>query len=118
MPTDLKLLHSLKENADPDAKVLLQLAQHGADLAKPHEPDFALIIPSEADAQLAAGRLSGLGFSVDVYPCDEAEDGFWVVAKKTMVLELAVLQKLSVQLQQLAEEYGGDYDGWGAEVVE
>ncbi len=42
MPTPPELLIALQGNADPDAMVLLQMAKVGADLRKPHEPDFAL----------------------------------------------------------------------------
>lgn len=118
MPTQKQLLARLKKSADPDAKVLVQLAKHGSDLAKVHEPDFALIIPSKKGALQAAATLKKRGFSVRVDRDESPDKGFWVVATREMTLELSILQKLSIEMQELAEEYDGDYDGWGAEIVE
>lgn len=62
MPTDKKLLATLKKSTDPDANVLMQLAKHGSDLAKAHSPDFALVIPSKQGALQAAATLKKRGF--------------------------------------------------------
>jgi len=35
-----------------------------------------------------------------------------------MVLDLQVLNQLSVQFEALAEKYESSYYGWGAEIVE
>jgi regulator of RNase E activity RraB len=118
MPTDKKLLAMLKKSADPDAKVLVQLAKHGSDLGKVHAPDFALVIPSEKSALQAAATLKKRGFSVRVDRDESPDNGFWVIATRKMMLELSALQQLAIEMQALAEEHDGDYDGWGAEIVE
>jgi len=63
MPTPPELLIALQGNADPDAMVLLQMAKVGADLRKPHEPDFAFEVSKHASAEAIAKELCELGYA-------------------------------------------------------
>lgn len=107
MPTDPTLLANLKRSQDPDAMVLVQLAEHGADLAKQHEPNFSFEMLSKDTAEKVAAELSAKGYRVEVFEPNEENPTHQVIAKRLMVLDLA-----------LGKKYGGSYDGWGAEVVE
>jgi hypothetical protein len=122
MPAPEHVLGPLRASADPDAKVLVLLAEAGADLQKPHVPEFAFEVETADVAQAIANELSGLGlgFDVDLYvPAPEdANPNHWVVAKRTMVLELSVVTELSAQFEALALKHHVSYDGWGAEIVE
>jgi len=55
---------------------------------------------------------------VTVEPSDGNHEQYLVVAVATLVATLATIQCLSDQFDDLAEEPGGNYDGWGAEAVE
>jgi len=118
MPNAPSLIATLKTSQDPDALVLLQMAELGADLAKPHHPEFAFEIPSSDTAEGIAAVLSSLGYQVEHFDPDEDNPSHQIIAECAMVLELEALNKLSLQFEALAEKYQGSYDGWGAEIVE
>ena len=108
----------MRDNPDPDAKVLFHLAQAGSDLTKPHKPNFAFYFSSEAAARAAEWKLSESGFEVTIEPPDENHERYLVVAVKTLVPTLETIQSLSERFSDLAEELDGEYDGWGAEAVD
>jgi Regulator of ribonuclease activity B len=118
VPTPPEIPESLRDSSDPDAKVLFHLAERGSDLTKPHKPDFAFFFPSEAAAKTAEWKLTEKGFDVSIYPPDAEHENCEVVAVKTFVPELHILNALSDEFEELATELGGEFDGWGAEVVD
>jgi len=113
----LDILEAIKNNPDPDAKVMWHLAQNGSDLSKPHEPDFAFSTINENDANSISGELSKMDFRVSIYGPDDKGKNYEVVAVAMMVLELDVLNQLSVKFEEIAKQFNGEYLGWGAEVV-
>ena len=118
MPTNPKLLAELKRSKDPDAMVLLQMVENGANLAKPHEPDFAFEMPSLETAKKIEAELYSEGYLVELFDPDMDNPTYQVIARRTMVLDLHALNQLSIQFEALAKRFGGIYDGWGAEIVE
>lgn len=118
MPTDHELLATLKRRQDPDAMLLVQLAEHGSDLAKPHRPEFAFEMPADESAREIGASLAAKGYDVETFEPDEDNPAYLVIASRLMRLDLEVLNQLSREFEALAEEHFGSYDGWGAEVVE
>ncbi len=118
MPTPPEILSPLLGSGDPDAMVLLQMADLGADLRKPHEPEFAFELGTRASATAIAKKLSELDYDVQLYEPDEENPEYQVVAKRVMVLDLQVLNQLTLEFETLADRYEASYDGWGAEIVE
>lgn len=118
MPTPPEIIATLRGNKDPDAMVLLKMADLGADLRKPHKPDFAFEVPEETEAAALANQLRTLGFDVEFYEPSDEEPYFQVIAKKTMVLALDVLNQHSDIFEALADRHHASYDGWGADIVE
>lgn len=119
MPTPPEqLLAALQGNEDPDAMVLLQMAEVGADLRKPHRPEFVFEATERANAESIARELYELDYEVQLYEPDDENPEYQVVAKRTMVLDLRVLNRLTLGFEALAEKHGASYDGWGAEIVE
>ncbi len=118
MTTPLEIIATLRGNKDPDARVLIKMADLVADLRKPHEPDFAFEVPEKLEAAALANELKTLGFNVELYEPVDEEPYFQVIAKKTMVLTLEVLNQHSDLFEVLAERHQGSYDGWGADIVE
>ena len=108
----------LSKSQDPDAMVLRQMIEEGADLSKAHEPDFAFEAGNESDARGIAGALDALGYEVTLYEPDEDNPNYQVVGKRTMVLDLAALNRITGQFEALARINDATYDGWGAEIVE
>ena len=121
MPTPVELISALKNSKDPDAMVLSLMIENGSDITKPHEPDFAFEVNNQIDADKIADELVALGFQVEIYtPNNENPENknHQVVAKRIMVLDLQVLNQLTLQFEALAKNHGAIYDGWGAEIVE
>ena len=118
MPTPPELLLTLQGNDDPDAMVLLEMAKVGADLSKPHEPDFAFEVAEQASAEALAKDLCALDYDVQLYEPDAESPAYQVIATRVMVLDLQDLNMLSIQFEALAAKYEAIYDGWGAEIVE
>jgi hypothetical protein len=105
-----------EECKDPDQRVLDQLRRAGSDLSKPHDVDFFLYFPSQVAAETARDRMTANGFVVVIGPND---DGSWTCqGTKTMVPMHAAIVGAGRFLNDLAVELSGDYDGWGAAVVE
>ena len=118
MPTPDPILIELQGSEDPDALVLLQMAELGADLRKPHEPEFTFEAASDAQAEGIAGELRSRGYDVETFEADEDNLELQVVAKCLMVLDLKVLNQLSKEFEVLAARHNASYDGWGAEIVD
>lgn len=118
MPTPPDLLAALQGNEDPDAMVLLQMADVGADLRKPHEPEFVFDVAKQTSAEAIAKELSELNYDVQLFEPDEENPEYQVIARQVMVLDLLALNQLSLEFEALAKKYEASYDGWGAEVVE
>lgn len=101
---------------DLDELVLVQLKKAGSDLSKPHHVDFFLYFPTRAVCEQAASKIKAAGFDVEVEEAAKGTD--WLChATRTMVPDLAALQKIRADFNSLAASFGGKYDGWGTEVV-
>lgn len=87
-----------------------QLKKAGDDLSKPHKIEFILSFPTRSIADQAAPRLKSAGFSVEV-----KQDGSdWrCVGTKTMVPDLAELERIHRDMDQVVAPLGGRYEGWG-----
>jgi hypothetical protein len=118
MPTDPESSDDLQASDDADARLLLEMAKHGADLSKPHRPEFALVFPSNEIARQAVNDLADKGYYARVNNEAASGDEAWVIAQRTMTLDVRGLRKVAEELERLATQHGGDYDGWGSEIVE
>ena len=118
MPTPIEIIESLRAVNDADSSVLLKMAELGADLRKPHLPDFAFETLNESSAEAIADALVELGFDVEIYPPDDSNQNFQVVGKKEMTLSHQSVAGLSSTFEKLALKHKAVYDGWGAEIVE
>lgn len=99
-----------------DGKTLVQLAKAGSDLKKAHDIDFFFYFPTQEQAEKAAPKLEALGLSTKIELA--AKGSTWVIhGNKTMVPSEAELERLRRLFNEIAAAQEGDYDGWGAEVV-
>lgn len=102
---------------EADAATLRELEKAGSDLAKPHEIDFFLYFPTKRVAESAATEMSDLGYKVTVG--EKAYEGQWgCQGKKVAVPSEGFLGKCRTELEAIASKLGGEYDGWGAGVVD
>ncbi len=111
-------------NRDQDLAVLRRLKELGSDLSKPHTVDFFLYFPSEELARSAASEIEREGYVVRV---DCAPRPWWrrffskpewgCYANKSIVPEEDTIVEIGAWLDEIAQRFCGEYDGWGTEVV-
>jgi regulator of ribonuclease activity B len=107
---------SLAEAMAADAEILKQLKKAGANLSKPHFPEFLFDFPTEAAAQEAVAKIKQIGFDADVPPPMPGRQ--WPVrAQKSMVLSEDAMKRARYQFDRIARAGGGTYLGWGAPAV-
>jgi regulator of RNase E activity RraB len=102
---------------DRDAATLRQLQKAGSDLAKPHSIEFFLYFPNEPAALEAAASLRLEGYTAEVRIGTDEGDRWLCFASLTVVPSHSTLLAVREQLERLASELGGEYDGWGAAIV-
>lgn len=101
-----------------DASVIEGLRDAGSDLSKPHQIDFFFYFPDQASANAAANELRALGYRVVGLAPTSDQSAWHVQALRSMVPELAAMNRSTRELNALATRHGGDYDGWGTSVVD
>jgi regulator of RNase E activity RraB len=100
-----------------DARVIENLLQAGSDLSKPHNIDFFFYFPNEAQANAAAAEIAKLGYKVVAVDNAQDKSQWQVYATRTMAPQLEAIIAITQALEELASRHGGNYDGWGTEVV-
>ena len=102
-----------------DQNVLDQLREAGSDLSKPHDLEFFLYFPNQESAGIAAERIitSGAGgFSAEVKRGPQGDTWMCYVTRR-MVPEGAKIALIGERFSALAQELGGEYDGWETSLV-
>jgi hypothetical protein len=102
-----------------DQRVLDQLREAGSDLSKPHDLEFFLYFPNQEAAAIAADRIrtSGAGgFMAEVRRSPQGDAWVCYVTRK-MVPEGAKIALIGERFRVLAQELGGEYDGWETSLV-
>lgn len=110
-----------------DLQILGQLTQLGADLEAPRHTVFYSYYPALATATAAADALRAEGFAVAVSPLPEdflrehpdAPNPWRVVAERHDRALIPDFLRVSVdQCAAVAEEFGGQCDGWECGLTE
>ena len=100
-----------------DSSALAALVCAGADLDEPRHVMHYLYVLSEGAAYLAAAELVAAGWYVDVEGPVGGEDDWLVLAEDlARVVDEPGLRETRLLLQELAERFVGEYDGWEASV--
>lgn len=100
---------------DDDRAVLQQLREAGSDLSKPHQIEFYLYFTTEEAAGKAAEKLEAEGFEGEMRRAPDLTRWMCLVYQQ-MVPELSKIAALKRRLGKLAQEFGGEYDGWETNV--
>ena len=106
-----------RDAAEPDAATVAALARAGSDLRQPHDLEFFLYLPTAAAAEDVATTLRADGFMTRV-SLDEKASEWLCLATRQLCPNVTELGRLRIRLSALASAAGGEYDGWGATVVE
>jgi regulator of ribonuclease activity B len=102
-----------------DQNVLDQLREAGSDLSKPHDIEFFLYFPNKEAAGLAAERIKGGGaggFTAEVKNSPQGDAWMCYVTRK-MVPDGTKIALIGERFRTLAQELGGEYDGWETSLV-
>jgi hypothetical protein len=104
----------MSDSTDMGAQILDMLGRHGSDLVQPHSFDFYLYFPDKAAADAASMELRAQRFEVRL----EADEENWLcLATKLMPPDEDILDQLAEWLEDLAEQHGGEFDGWETAIV-
>jgi hypothetical protein len=103
--------------ASQDAQVMEQLKSAGSNLSKPHPIEFYLYVPTQEAANRVATKARALGYEIKKLDRAAMGPGWLVLAGKTLVPTESALSKSRSELEALAKDEGGEYDGWEAPVV-
>ncbi len=94
--------------------ILDMLRMQGADLSQPREVLHYSYFADQAAADAAAAQEREAGYEVRVEP-SAAGDGKWVaLATAQRVVDETTVDGTRTWFEQIAEEHGGEYDGWEA----
>jgi regulator of RNase E activity RraB len=99
-----------------DRHTIAALREQGDDLETPRRIEHAAVFPNAAARDGFAAKLGELGFEIDDTSDDLAGPMSHEVEFSATRKPLEVL-RLNEKLVILATEAGGEYDGWGCEVV-
>ena len=101
-----------------DRRVVEQLESHGDDLSKPRRVDHWVHFrtPDERGRFLAAAQARGFAVEAETGPADEGELPYGAQIHRSDSVRLADIHDVVMDLKALAEQSGGDYDGWETSV--
>ena len=112
----IKGYRASKESKSGDALVLARLRASGSDLSKPHSIEFFIYLPTREAAQNIADQIRAKGFGARVDRKGQGPN--WLcLGTKSMVPDLAAIEAIGADFDEMARSLGGEYDGWETTVV-
>ena len=107
----VRAVQRVESPREADALVLDHLARLGCDPGQPRECRHYLYVPGELGAQVVARTLVRDGWDAEV----EAVRDAWLITATTVTsLNDTTVRDTRVRLEGLAQDNGGQYDGWEA----
>lgn len=97
-----------------DLLILRQLEGRGADLTRSRHILHFLYFADEAAAKRAVSAIESAGYEVTLTGPDEDPARWSVRAEATRVVDYSTVAGYRTRFEQIADEYGGEYDGWEA----
>ena len=100
---------------DETGEALQRRADNGADLTKPHNIDFYILVTDEAAGNAIVTALTDNGFDAAL---EQDEDQWNVCGTRELIPTHEAISELEVLVDSIATAMGGTADGWGAFAVE
>lgn len=97
---------------DWDARQVQDLRSAGANAFTPYEVDFFFSLPDESACSSLSKALEPEGFAVNARAMGSDTGGYSVNARKHLRVSVSEMQDHSKRFRLLAEQLGGQYDGW------
>lgn len=99
---------------DENGQVLWQMFEDGDDLTEPHQVEFAIVFKDQQQLEQCALHLLYQEQQVSFYDDEETGGADWVLTIHVeMVPEYADIVDLEEWFSSIAEQFDGEYDGWG-----
>lgn len=113
-----QLFPSLTElQALKDEAVLQSLREQGDSLSRARQVDHWFFLPNSASRSALAKRLSQEGFRVvDQHDPESEDEQFGLRVARVESVQPEHIKQVTAWLLELADEHGGDYDGWQTSV--
>jgi regulator of ribonuclease activity B len=105
----------METSDDADRATLAALAQAGSKLAEPHQVRHFLYFGTKRGAKKAAREIARSGYSSEVSPGASTED-WLLLATHTLTPSVEAIRSTREFLEGVADRFGGEYDGWEAQV--
>lgn len=99
---------------DDNGNVLWQMYEDGDDLGEPHQVEFAIVFKDQEKLEQAALHLLRQEQQVSFFNDEDTADEEWVLTVHVeMIPEYADIVDLEEWFNGIAEQFDGEYDGWG-----
>ena len=99
---------------DDNGNVLWQMAEDGDDLTVAHEIEYSIAFKSEEQADQCALYLLKEEQKISLFEDTEGESSEWIITIYVyMEPEHSDIVDLEEWFTKIAEQHGGEYDGWG-----
>ncbi|MEG1031552.1 MAG: ribonuclease E inhibitor RraB, partial [Acinetobacter sp.] len=99
---------------DENGNVLWQMAEDGDDLTEAHEIEFSIAFQTQEQAEKCALYLLKEEQKISLFEDEEADTLEWVITIYVyMEPEYSDIIDIEEWFTKIAEQHGGEYDGWG-----
>ncbi|EZQ01306.1 MULTISPECIES: ribonuclease E inhibitor RraB [unclassified Acinetobacter] len=99
---------------DDNGDVLWQMFQDGDDLSEPHEIEYSIAFSSKDKAEKCALFLLQEEQKISLFIDEESESAEWIITIYVyMEPEYSDIVDLEEWFTKIANDYDGEYDGWG-----
>ena len=99
---------------DDNGNVLWQMHTDGDDLTEPHEIEYSIAFKSEEQADQCALYLLKEEQKISLFEDTVGESSEWIITIYVyMEPEHSDIVDLEEWFTKIAEQHGGEYDGWG-----
>jgi regulator of RNase E activity RraB len=99
---------------DDNGNVLWQMTEDGDDLTEAHEIEFSIAFQTEEQAEKCALYLLKEEQKISMFEDEESDTAEWVITIYVyMEPEYSDIVDLEEWFGKIAEQHGGEYDGWG-----
>ena len=115
-PVDLDARSDVSGLRYKDILLMGQMVQAGADLNQPRHALYYLYFAGRGPAEAAGARAIAAGYSAEVRdPLPEQPDQWCVVCERPdAVLDIDGVKAADDLFQGIADDLGGEFDGWEA----
>jgi hypothetical protein len=110
----IKKTGEFKDRAEADQAVIAHLASLGADMSLPRRVNHYFYFANESSAREVERLLVQQGFAVEKRHPAARHEKWSVFASHEIVVSAEQMDGLTLNLERLAGQHEGEYDGWEA----